>query len=182
MGRPTSGIAWEPHTMGGEVYCLDHLHPWQWAVTIPSKPPSPERLLLLAVSYSLHCFTRQAAPGEVVPDDGWYADSRERRVFDPRRWALSKRLPEIIASLESRRCLHSGREEFLTVEVIEEGRRFDYVMFFTVTKSGKGKGADLNLFINSAHERTDAIRYKKPVRLHFILLNRYLGKPLHAPP
>ena len=181
MGKPTSGLAWYSHTMGDEVFELEHLHPALWDITIPAKGKNPERNLTVAVSYSLHCFTRQEKAGETVAADAWYSDSRESRVFDRERWALSYSLPEIMSTLEKRRCLHTGREEFVTVEILHEGRTVEYAVFFTVTKSGKA-GVDLNLFVNSAHERVEAIKHKKPIRFHVILLNRYLGKTIKPPP
>jgi hypothetical protein len=180
MPKPISGLAWEKHCMNGQEYALDHLHPYPWEIVIPSKDGKPDRCLQVLVSYSLHCFTRRPKDGEAIPDDAWYSDSRESRVFDVLRWELSKYLPDIITSLEQRRCLHTGREEFVTVEVLHEGRQFEYAVFFSVTKGGKS-GANLNLFVNSAHERTEAIKYKKPIRFHFILLNRYMGKPIKPP-
>ena len=162
MAKPTSGLAWENHIMGKQEFSLDHLHPHFWEITIPSTGKHPARSLQLAVSYSLHCFTRRLKDGETVSGE------------------LSKYLPDIIATLEQRRCLHTGREEFVTVEVLHEGQTLDYAVFFTVTKGGKS-GADLNLFVNSAHDRAESIKHKKPIRFHLILLNRYLGKPIKPP-
>lgn len=182
MGKLISGIAWEPHQQAGQTYDLTHLHPKLLEITIPASGKNAERNLRIAVSYSLHCFARSELPDELVPADSWCSDSRERRVFDVDRWHLSTRLPAIIASLEKRRCLHTGREEFVTIEIIENGRKFDYAVFFTVSRAGKGKGADLNLYVNSAHERTDKLVYTKPISFHFILLNRYLGRDIKPPP
>ena len=168
--------------MNGNAYAMDHLHPLLWEVTISAKAPNPERNLKIVVSYSMHCFTRKPSANEDVAADAWYSDSRERRVFDSRRWSLSKQLPSIIAGLERRRCLHSGREEFLTVDIVEDSRKFEYAVFFTVTKANKTEGADLNLFINSAHERIDALKYKKPIKFFTILLNRFLDKPIREAP
>lgn len=66
--------------------------------------------------------------------------------------------------------MHTGREEFVTLEVLHQGRVFDYAVFFTVTKVKKAEGAHLNLFVNSAHERHDPLKYKKPIAFKFILL------------
>lgn len=181
MGKPTSGLAWYNHMMGEEVFNLEHLHPTLWEITIPAKGKNPERNLMVSVSYSLHCFTRREKEDETVAEDAWYSDSRESRVFDGERWALSKYLPEIIATLEKRRCLHTKHEEFVTVEILHEERTIEYAVFFTVTKSGKA-GVDLNLFVNSAYERAESIKHKKPIRFHVILLNRYLGKVIKPPP
>ncbi|WP_241729984.1 hypothetical protein [Pseudomonas sp. SST3] len=133
------------------------------------------------VSFGLHCFARDRLPGEEVSDEYWYADNRERRVFCLDRWQLSQQLPRIIGTLTERRCMHTGREEFVTLEVPFNGRTLEYAVFFTVTKAGKATRADLNLFVNSAHERFDPLRYTKPIKFHFILLNRFQGKEIKPP-
>jgi len=187
MGKPTSGLAWRPITIEGTTYDLAHLHPYIWEVVIPGKeatgkqPAQPERKLRVNVSFGLHCFARDRLPGEEVNADRWYADNRERRVFCFDRWELSRQLPGIIATLAERRCMHTGREEFVTLEVPLNGRTLEYAVFFTVTKAGKATQADLNLFVNSAHERFDPLKYTKPIRFHFILLNRYQGKEIKPP-
>lgn len=181
MGKTTSGIAWSAATIADVVYDLSHLHPYLWTVTLSGTEEKPDLTLKLNVSYGLHCFSRGALPSEQVSDENWYRDSREKRVFCELRWGLSKRLPEIIATLAERRCMHTGREEFVTLEVLHQGRVFDYAVFFTVTKARKAEGAHLNLFVNSAHERHDPLKYKKPIAFKFILLNRYLGKEIKVP-
>ncbi|MBA2929466.1 hypothetical protein G9Q86_12870 [Pseudomonas sp. CCUG 57209] len=181
MGKPTIGISWKAATIGETVYDLSHLSPHLWEITIPGREGKPELPLRVNITYGLHCFARAPLPGEIVSADGWYEDSREKRVFCCLRWELSKRLPDIIATLGERRCMHTGREEFVTVEVVHQGRTFDYAVFFTVTKAKKAEGAHLNLFVNSAHERYDPLKYKKPISFKFILLNRYLGKAIKTP-
>lgn len=188
MGRPTSGIAWTAAIVGGVRYDLNHLHPYICEVVIPGKektdkhPAVPERKIRVNVSFGLHCFARDPLPSERVSDDCWYQDNRERRVFCQIRWELSKQLPGIIATLAKRRCMHTGREEFVTLEVPYQGRTLEYAVFFTVTKAGRADRADLNLFVNSAHERYDPLKYTKPIKFHFILLNRLQGKPIKPPP
>lgn len=187
MGKPTTGLAWRPITIAEVCYDLSHLHPFRWEVVIPAKaatktqPGVAERRLVLNVSYGLHCFARSPVEGEPVPDDCWYSDNRERRVFCLLRWQLSKQLPGIIETLSQRRCMHTGREEFVTLEVPHDGRMLEYAVFFTVTRASKAEGADLNLFVNSAHERHNKLNYNQPIKFHFILLNRYQGKQIKVP-
>lgn len=181
MAKTTSGIAWKPAVIGPVTYDLSHLHPHFWDFTIPGKDGKPDLVLKVRVTYGLHCFTRAQLPGEQVNPTEWYSDSREKRVFCSLRWALSKQLPGIIASLAERRCIHTGREEFVTLEVVHQGRTFDYAVFFTVTKATKADGAHLNLYVNSAHERYDPLQYTKPISFKFILLNRYQGKEIKPP-
>ncbi len=181
MGKPTTGIAWNAHTIDGVVYDLGHLHPYLWDHVIPGNGDKPELKLKLNVTFGLHCFARDKLPNERVVDEHWYSDSREKRVFCLQRWELSKQLPGIIATLQERRCMHTGREEFVTLEVVYEGRTFDYAVFFTVTKARKAEGVHLNLFVNSAHERYDPLRYKKPIKFNFRALNRYQDKEIRIP-
>lgn len=180
MGRPNTGIQWRPHQMAGEVFNLDHLHPYKTEYVVPPKGSNPERCFRVQVNFGLHCFTKTPEDGASIPEDGWYADSRERRAFCLERYNLSHRLPGIVATLGNRKCLHTEREEFVTVEVVEGGCKFDYAVFFLVTKGGKS-GADLNLFIASAHRRYNNLKYKKPMAFHLILMNRYRGKLIKAP-
>lgn len=181
MGSPTSGIAWKTPTIGGKPYDLSHLHPYLWTITIPPKGETPALQLNINVTFGLHCFARDQLPGEKVDAECWYSDSREKRVFCLLRWELSKQLPEIIATLDRRRCMHTKGEEFVTVEVAREGRILEYAVFFTVTKAKKAEGAQLNLFVNSAHERYDPLTYKKPISFKFIVLNRFQGKKIKKP-
>lgn len=172
-----SGIAWNAFTLADKTYDLSHLHPTEQLLHIPARGKAVERNFTIAISYSLHCFTRRVKEGEQILDDLWYRDDREKRVFDETRWQLSFHLPEIVTTLDNRRCLHTGREEFVTVQILHEGKNLEYAVFFTISK-GKKSGADLNLFVNSAHERTAVLKYTKPIRFQFIVLNRYLNKPI----
>ena len=180
MGRPTAGIAWRPHSVGEKFYELDHLHPYDRELVIASKGDYPERRFQIHISFGLHCFTRKPDPGERDPLAGWYSDSRETRVFCPERWEVSKQLPDIIDSLGQRKCFHTKGEEFVTLKMVHGGRKFEYAVFFTVSKARKNE-ADLNLFVNSAHERHDPLKHNKPVRFNLILMNRYQGKPIKRP-
>src|SRR5690554_3275307 len=123
MGKPKAGVQWRPHEMAGEVFDLSHLHPYETEYVVPPKGGNPERCFRVQVSFGLHCFTKTPDDAAAVPEDGWYEDNRERRAFCRERWKLSQRLPEIVATLGSRRCLHTGREEFVTIEVVEDGCR-----------------------------------------------------------
>ena len=180
MGKPQAGIAWMPHQAGETAYDLSHLHPYHREYVVAAKGNNPERRFSLHVSYGLHCFTRKPYAGEQAPPAGWYSDSRETRVFCPERWELSKQLPEIIGTLGQRQCRHTDGEEFVTLKVVQWGREFDYAVFFTVSKARKSQ-ADLNLFVNSAHERYNRLKHKKPIRFDVILMNRFRNKPIKQP-
>lgn len=181
MGKAIAGIAWTAKNVRGTTYDLSHLHPHLWEVTIPADAKNPEMILKVNVTYGLHCFARSPNQGEQVDPELTYSDSRETRVFCDVRWELSKQLPAIISTLGERRVMHTGREEFVTLEIIHQGKTIEYAVFFTVTKAAKVEGVHLNLFVNSAHERYDPLRYPKPIKFKFILLNRYQGKEIKVP-
>lgn len=180
MGRPAAGIAWDAHQQEEDTYSLNHLHPHQVEHVIPAKGSNPERRYQVHVSYGLHCFTRKEKDNEQVPDAAWYSDSRESRVFCPERWEFSKQLPGIISTLGERKCFHTQGVEFVTLKVIGLEREVEYAVFFTVSKAGKSQ-ADLNLFVNSAHERYNKLKHKKPISYSIILMNRMKGKPIKPP-
>lgn len=181
MGKALSGIWWKPFTFEEQEYDLRHLHPYIITQSIEAKGKNPRREFRLNVSYSLHCFTRNPKDGEEISDDLAYSDSREKRIFCFERWELSMKLPEIVRTLQQRRCLHTESEEFVTIEVVHKGRTFDYAVFFTVSKARKAEGAEINLFINSAHERFNELVYKKPISFNIILINKYLNKGIKKP-
>ncbi|MFW6346810.1 MAG: hypothetical protein ACOC0M_10845 [Halomonas sp.] len=93
---------------------------------------------------------------------------------------MSQQLPGIIETLGQRRCLHTGREEFVTLKMIQWGREIDYAVFFTVSKARKSQ-ADLNLFVNSAHERYNRLKHTKPIKFDVILVNRFRNRPITPP-
>ncbi len=122
-----------------------------------------------------------------TPDPGLlYSDSRETRIFDFRRYDLSRHLPAIIESLITCKCFHAGRGNFFTVRVLDEhGNKVDYEIYFTVSRSSR-QGA-VNLYIQSAYARDAEHRSNKPrisprpVRFSVILFNTLNRKPIKAP-
>ena len=150
----------------------------------PAKGDAPARFYRVDVTFGLHCFTRggnQDAPQE---NELPYGDDRETRVFDFVRYELSKRLPEIIEGLAQRKCYHTGKGNFFSVEIIQEdGRVIEYDIFFVSSRSSlKGR---INLSVQSAYVR-DA-KYasnrpaKKPIGFYVILFNTLNNRPIKTP-
>ncbi len=95
-------IAWHPFLVGEATYDLSHLHPRRIEFVQPAKGDVPERSYQVQLIYGLHCFTRSPAQDEAV-DPAWhYGDSRETRIFCPRRYAMSRLLPGIVEGLAAR--------------------------------------------------------------------------------
>lgn len=176
-------MEWASFTHDGVVYDLGHLSSHVTEVVVAAKQGKPEQRYRLNVDYSLHCFTRGPKEGEEISVDLAYSDSRETRIFDFDRYALSKQLPLIVADLAERKCFHDHHGNFYVLELIdEEGRRRYYSIFFKLSRAGKRKG--LNLFVSSAHAR-DELPYaksQKPIRFRVLVHNIQRGKQVRPAP
>jgi hypothetical protein len=177
-------IQWNPFEFQGVLYDLTHLHPKPVIYRQAAVAGKPEREYRVDVLFSMHCFTRGIKDGE-KPDAGLlYRDSRECRVFDFRRYALSWYLPTIVEGLQQRKCYHSGKGNFFVVEILtEEGEKVDYEVFFEASRSSK-KGV-VNLYVQSAYvrdaEHTSNRPKKKPIGFAVILFNTLSNKPIKIP-
>lgn len=177
-------IHWKAFEFDGVIYDLTHLHPKRLTYIQPAKGDKPERLYEVDVIFSMHCFTRGIKQGESPDKNLLYMDSRESRVFDFRRYSLSKELPAIVEELHRRKCHHSGKGNFFVVEVItQEGERLDYEIYFEASR-GTSRGV-INLYVQSAYVRDAAHRSntpkKKPIGFTIILFNILNNKPIKMP-
>lgn len=132
----------------------------------------------------MHCFTRGIKNGEQPDSAMLYRDSRECRVFDVRRYQLSKHLPSIVDGLPPRKCQHTGKGNFFVAEVLtEQGDKVDYEVFFQTSRSSK-KGV-VTLYVQSAYVRDEqhsSNRPKsKPINFFVILFNTLTNKPIKIP-
>ncbi len=131
------------------------------------------------IIYSMHCFTRGRRDGDA---NLLYSDRRETRVFDFRRYQLSLQLPQIVENLMGRRCYHAGRQNFFTVEMLDdELKRIEYEIYFTASRASSGR---LKLFVQSAYVRDKAHANKpqrKPIGFHVILFNTQNNKSIVVP-
>jgi hypothetical protein len=176
-------MKWRAFTHGKTVYDLGHLHPFEYDLVLPAKDDKPERQYRLNVTFSMHCFTRDARKDEMVLAELAYSDDRETRIFEFDRYELSKRLPEIVCTLGERKCHHDKHGNFYVFEIIDKtGRRQYYSVFFTLSKAGNKAG--LNLFITTAHMRPEQPYAKnvKPVRFSVIVHNIWTGKGVKPAP
>jgi len=177
-------LQWKPFEFQGVVYDLTHLHPKPLVYRQAATAGKPGREYRVDVLFSMHCFTRGIKAGENPDAALLYKDSRECRVFDFRRYALSKHLPAIVEGLHQRKCQHSGRGNFFVVEILtEEGKKVEYDIFFEASRSAK-KGV-VNLYVQSAYVR-DAEHAgnrpkQKPIGFTVILFNTLNNKPIKIP-
>jgi hypothetical protein len=178
-------MEWRPFIYQSTTYDLSHLHPFEWMCVLPAKGDKPERHYPFDVTFSLHTFTKGIEDRDAVNPELIYSDSREDREFDFDRYELSKHLPDIVRSLGTRKCHHTNCGNFFTVDLIEEGEeKKSYEVYFVASRSSKRRGR-LNLFIQSAYERTKnhggKPKSKPPIRFYVIAHNTLNKKPIKAP-
>lgn len=178
-------IHWKPFELEGTIYDLTHLHPKRLVYRQEAKDSKPARVYVVDVIFSIHCFTRKIKPGENPDQSLLYADTRESRVFDFRRYELSKGLLAIVDGLHRRKCHHSGKGNFFVVEIVnQEGELMDYEIYFDATRSSE-RGV-VNLYVQSAYVRDEAHRgntpRKKPIGFSIILFNILNNKPIRIQP
>lgn len=157
--------------MHDDAIDLSHLKDRVIRYDVPAdlKKGIPARSYAVDVSFSEHCYTR--------------GDSSGQRVFDQRRYELSKLLPSIIAGLLSRRISFAPIDQrvvnYLTLEGVSEGE--DYEVYFDVFKR-KGTRT-LGLIVRSAYVRDRARLAERPksktVKFSTILYGVMNGKKLH---
>jgi hypothetical protein len=176
-------VHWKPFEFNSSVYDLSHLHPRTCRYTQPAKGNKPEHSYSVEIRFSLHCFTRGLKSGETLDRSLCYSDDRETRTFDFRRYELSKQLPAIFDTLAQRKCYHTGKSNFLTIEWVDDSGNFvEYEVFFVASRSFR-KGV-LNLFVQSAYIRDakhSRLSPRKPIGLHFILFNVLHNRPIKPP-
>lgn len=147
-------MQWLAFHFEGKIFDLSHLHPCEITFERLAKDGKAAIIYTVDVTYSLHCFAKEIPQSGTYDKRLEYSDSRETRLFDLDRFDLSKKLPAVIRSLANRKCLHTWHSNYLTIDYQdEEGRRIEYDVFFTVSKSMR-RGR-LNLYVQSAYRRDD---------------------------
>ncbi len=174
-------MQWRPFQYRERVYDLAHLHPRTVEYAQPAKGTAPERIYRVDIRFGLHCFTRGRQVKEASDSDLHYADERETRIFDFERYELSKYLPDIIAGLERRKCFHTGKGNFFSIEIVlNGGGTVEYDIFFVASRSAlRGR---INLFVQSAYVRdkdhSSSRPAKKPIGFYVILFNTLHNRPI----
>lgn len=163
-------------TFAGTTYDLSHLDPFTVTFEQPAQDGKPARHYTVDVSFENHCFTRGIKPSEVYDRDLELRYGREVRLFDARRYELSKHLPCIIKGLVGQTCKFGDRSNFYRLTSTTDTKE-DYPVFFAVTKSSlPGR---INLFVQSAYIRSSKkLPASRTIRFEIILFNTLHGKPL----
>jgi hypothetical protein len=143
----------QPFVYGEEEYDLKHLDPCTFVYVRPAVGTRPQETYKVDTIFTSHCFTRGLRPSEVYDPSLVYADGDPKpRLFDLRRYELSKQLPKFIQELPTTKPHHnSNRLNFFSIVLLsEEGEEFEYDIFFKIKKSGKGK---LEMIVETAFVR-----------------------------
>jgi hypothetical protein len=177
-------MQWKPFQFRGKIYDLSHLHPRSVIYEQPPKGDAPAHMYKVDVIFGLHCFTRGVKADERFDPALMYSDDRETRIFDFIRYGLSVRLPEIVNKLPARKCYHTGKGNFFTVEIArEDGEVAEYDVFFVASRSStRGR---INLYVQGAYlrdpEHAANRPTRKPVGFYVILFNTLNRKPIRLP-
>jgi hypothetical protein len=176
-------VKWKAFQHVGKTYELTHLHPRTFRFERPAEGNRAAEVYKVDTIFTSHCFTRQPKKAETYDNNLLYFDGYESRLFDFRRYELSKQLPEIVRTMPARKsCHNSNRRNFFTVEVIGENDRLvEYDVFFKVRKMAKGR---LEMIVETAFVRDpeyDSSRPSgKPIRFWIILHNTLNNIGIHA--
>jgi hypothetical protein len=144
---------WQDFSHAGTLYSLAHLHAYTQIFQRPPLPEKPGQTYTVHISFSHHCFTKGLPSDEEERYDYSlrYDHQGDKRIFDTRRWQLSKQLPKLISEMHGRKCLQTGKGNFLSISVIDEnGAEVQYEIYFRVWKPGRGR---IKLHIESAYVR-----------------------------
>ena len=176
-------MSFVPVIVGSETWTFDHLAPHSFPYEIESG--GQVVTLVIDVSYSCHCFSRDPSIDEVLPAELLYEHGRDRRILDAVRYEFSKRLPGLIGDIEQRRILFAGPENFLTLEATSsEGVPGYYQVFFVLyRKVGAKQRLELRVqsayWVSHLHPRALPTTLVK-VRFKLIATAAYEGRRLHA--
>jgi len=137
----------------GERYDLTHLQPIQVTLTLNAHKDNPELELVIDVKFSNHCYSEgepktAGTPHDLVDHNNW------RRWFCPDRHASSLILPELITQFPTKKCLFTGKHNWLIIELTGENGEFhNFHVYFTLRKNTAVDNG-LLLFIESAYKKT----------------------------
>lgn len=177
-------MRWWPHAdpVSGVAYPLHHLHPFRFALQLPESARYPALEVDMRVGFSMHTFTRKEIG---TGDSAWrYSDDRETRIFDLDRYALSKHLPEVVRTIERRKCYHAKDQNFLTLgqpDGLPAGH--EYQVFFDLrrwrAKEAPGGPPVIQLIVQSAYatlygQAPRGLR-RQPVGFHVLIYGAVTG-------
>ena len=157
MGYPALPVT----TYRGVIWDLSHLTPFAFKVD-PGLGFSVDVVVLFSCHCFTHSFVRDERSNNAIPDDEIYQDSRERRILDPVRYALSRELlPRLVHQLPEQRIIvaNENQRNFMVWELQPATGTVPisaYAVFFDVEKDNRRK-CRLILRIQSAYLLTEGL-------------------------
>jgi len=153
----------------GDRLSIAHLQP----CIIECECKGLDRKLRIRVAFANHCYTEDFNPDRHDQKDILLYDSPSKpRCFCALRYELSKRLPEIIATLPDQK-VHQTPEarNYVFFAKINVSHR-PYEIFFMLQRAGKDAPEDLRLTVESAYCRDDGETSiaKRPRAIRFKIL------------
>lgn len=154
-------MQWKAFERDGMIYNLAHLHPRRFRFERPAVNGKPGEAYTVDVLFTSHCFTHEPKTTEAYDRTHIYPDHYENRLFDLGRYEMSKRLPEFIQALPTRKPRHNGsRGNYFSVEIFtENGATIEYDIFFKVKKTARGR---LEMIVETAFIRDPAYHSVRP--------------------
>ena len=175
---------WPPHSTDGRTFELSHLHPFRYPLLLPERPNHAAREIEIRVAFSAHTFTSGCLISE-VPDYQYSTGPRDLRKFCPTRYEFSKVLPDVVRSLDGRKCFFTDRNNYFVVELPEAlPAGFEYWIFFDVR--GVPEPDAVLLFIQSAYagdtRKSPYSRRREKVRFRMLVSKALEGRRTKRPP
>jgi hypothetical protein len=171
-------------TIAGENYDLGHLDSFQFEFVVPEKDGRPSQSYMIEVWFSIHCFSRGIADGEQVDVAQICRDGSEKRIFDRERYELSKQLAEIIRNIGSRKCFHTGKGNFFTIEYQDaNGKRAEYSIYFRVERRQGSRRLVLKVESAYVNDKIPRSRRHPPAPISFSVIAHHIsvGKKIKSP-
>lgn len=146
---------WSAHIdCDGVTHDVRHFHDTQQAYSLPPTVMRPKgRDVVVRISFSLHCFTRDPEPEENVRPCQVYHKNKEGRLFCPKRSQLGRDLRRIIESILERNCFETDRKNHVLFSSAQTTNGDEYAVFFTLRRASKNLDWDVNMMVLSAHPR-----------------------------
>lgn len=164
---------WKPYRQNDKEFNLDHLQ----ACKRVFKHPDRDESYTVYFTFSHHVFTKTQSSG--LGGESYPFPPHDLRLFDERRYELSKSLPKIIENLQDCIFFHGGFGRFCTCKVKDaEGNTINYQVVYKVWKE-RGK---LRFHVESAYPLDRSLGRIKKVNFWVICYNAQHGKKLPRPP
>lgn len=180
----------------GRRYSLSHLQDCSQPLHLPASDKKPAINTHLYIQYSSHCVSvgpknNGTFDFSTIGQDKMIQDHRGiQRRFCPDRYELSKQLPSIFKSILDKKCVFTGKHNWLVIELVcEHGVTREYEIYFTARKSDKPKSG-IRVVVESAYIRDAEMVSRRPknfkrqqkIKGTTLFAKIHRGEPTKPPP